>query len=384
MNQDKRSDRMLLSITILLWFSLYVYTPYLSPYLEGLGMGASVIGGIIGAYGFTQLVLRVPVSVADDRTGKHKLLMALGLAAMMIGSALPLVAENPAIYLLFRGLAGVGASTWVCYTVAYAGGDEGRKRMAQIVNANNLGILLSFFAGEVLSGFFGMKGVYAASIVSAGCALLLLMLWKPRPQTVSPSFHWSDFRSLLGNRPLWLYSLLMALGQLVVFATAMSFTANYARELGAGTTSLTLLSVAFYGAGLLASWLVGRKAFAGWADGTLLASGFGVMAVYCLLLPLCKSPLMVILMQMLGGFGRTLLYTLLMDKAIQGIPANQKTTAMGIFQSVYSLGMTFGSVVMGWLLDGFGGYGMAFVTVGFVSVAGAAWCLAGCGKERTK
>ncbi|MBE5779869.1 MAG: MFS transporter [Clostridiales bacterium] len=383
MNQDRKNDRLLLWITVLLWFSLYVYTPYLSPHLERLGLGVSTIGVIIGAYGFSQLLLRVPISIGDDRTGRHRLFMLLGLLAIAAGSLLPLIHENAAIYLVFRALAGVGASTWVCYTVAYASG--GRERMAQIVNANNLGILLSFFAGNILYMALGIRALYGASIASAAAALVLIAFWKPRNGETQPAFHWGDFLRLLKNRPLWLYSLLMALGQLVVFATAMSFTANYAKELGAGTLALTLLSVAFYGAGMLASWLTGRKMFARWKDKTLLASGFGMMAVYCLLLPVMQSPAGVIGVQLLGGFGRTVLYTLLMDKAIQGIAPNQKTTAMGIFQSVYSLGMTMGSAVMGWLMDVLGGYGAAFIVMGVISVVGAAWCLFGCKTyERTE
>ena len=48
----------------LFWFSQYVYTSYFTPYMTSLGIAASLAGTIVGAYGFTQLVLRIPFCVA--------------------------------------------------------------------------------------------------------------------------------------------------------------------------------------------------------------------------------------------------------------------------------------------------------------------------------
>ena len=81
------------------------------------------------------------------------------------------------------------------------------------------------------------------------------------------------------------------------------------------------------------------------------------------------------LVQMLGGVSRSLMYTLLMAIAPAQIPAEAKTTATGVFQSVYSLGMTAGPVVMGRLLDASGSYSISFLLMGAAALCGVVWTL---------
>ena len=72
---------------------------------------------------------------------------------------------------------------------------------------------------------------------------------------------------------------------------------------------------------------------------------------------------------------------LLMAIAPREIPAEAKTTATGVFQSVYSLGMTAGPMVMGALIDLSGSYAASFLTMGAVALVGVVWAAVGFSKQ---
>ena len=46
----------------LFWFAHYVFVPFLSPYLAAMGISASVVGIVIGAYGFPSLSAASPLA----------------------------------------------------------------------------------------------------------------------------------------------------------------------------------------------------------------------------------------------------------------------------------------------------------------------------------
>ena len=57
---------LLCTVTALFWFAQYVYVPFLTPYLLSLSITATVTGVIVGAYGVTQMLLRIPLGLALD------------------------------------------------------------------------------------------------------------------------------------------------------------------------------------------------------------------------------------------------------------------------------------------------------------------------------
>lgn len=381
--EHKRSDRLFLLIVTLFWFSQYIFVPFLSPHLAALGVTASLSGVILGAYGFAQLVLRVPVSVSEDCIGRHKLFMVGGLVALTAGSALPLLSASPAVYLLSRTLAGVSASTWVSYTVGFTSGTADVKaRMGRLIGANNLGVMLSYIVGGALYEQLGMKTLYAISTLVAFAALMLLPLCRVKNAEHPHAFRIRDVLDVLKNRRLLLTSFMGALLQLIVFATAQSFVSSYAKELGVSGVGISLIAIAFNAAGVLASSLFSKGLFSRMSERAFWAMGFAVLALYCLALPVCSGLVLIILAQLVGGAGRTLLYTHQMAVCSADVPARSKTTAMGIYQSIYSLGMTFGPIVMGWFIDGTGSYTASFMLIGAFALAGVVWSwLAGDQKE---
>jgi hypothetical protein len=61
------SRNILFATTIAFWFAQYAHTPFVNPQLITMGVTASVMGFIGGAYGFTQFVLRRDACVRASR-----------------------------------------------------------------------------------------------------------------------------------------------------------------------------------------------------------------------------------------------------------------------------------------------------------------------------
>ena len=62
MPEAKRNERLLLAAVFLFWFSVYTYPSFLTDYaVHGLGATKVMAGMIVGSYGFTQMVLRIPL-----------------------------------------------------------------------------------------------------------------------------------------------------------------------------------------------------------------------------------------------------------------------------------------------------------------------------------
>ena len=82
----KRS-RLLLSITIVFfWASEYCHMPYFTPYLQNLGFTAGLIGIMTGMYGFTQMLVRIPLGIVTDVTGCYKKTILMGTIFTTVSS----------------------------------------------------------------------------------------------------------------------------------------------------------------------------------------------------------------------------------------------------------------------------------------------------------
>jgi predicted MFS family arabinose efflux permease len=63
-----------------------------------------------------------------------------------------------------------------------------------------------------------------------------------------------------------------------------------------------------------------------------------------------------------------------MSGAINEVPEDKKSTAMGFFQSIYSIGMTLGPILMGAMIGAFQ-YSVSFIAVGIFALSAAAMAI---------
>ena len=121
MNKNALNKILFSAVIVLYWFSLYTYVPILAPFAESIGASHKVVGLILGSYGFTQVLLRLPLGILSDALGRRKIFVISGLLFSLSSSLGMWYYSSPLMLLIFRGLAGVAATTWVCYTVYHRG-----------------------------------------------------------------------------------------------------------------------------------------------------------------------------------------------------------------------------------------------------------------------
>lgn len=375
---EKHRRAVMQTITVLFWFALYVYVPYQTPYLTLLGVASSFIGIILGAYGFSQMIIRIPLGIGADRKGRHKPFIILGNLCAAAASVLRFCWPGAASFLLANLISGMAASTWISSTVLYPTyypKEQLKKAMGTLLAMNNFGTLMGFLAGMIATQFFKTEILF---LLSAGAgslsAILSLLVWEgPQKQarTLPPlSEHFRVFK----RKRLLLFSVGMALLQAVNMSTAMSFTSEYGRQIGADSLQIGLLSALYMGASVLSSFYTGTRHAARLGERKLVPIFFLIYAVCCGSIPLIRQVPLLCLAQILGGFSFASLLSLFMSGAVEGVPQEKRSTAMGFFQAVYGIGMTFGPTLMGVMVQRAGMQTAYWAMAALCAVDGIAVC----------
>lgn len=374
---SKKEKILFLGAVALFWFSQYVFIPGFTPYLTStLAIPASSAGVIVGAYGLIQSLLRIPVGLAGSRPGGSRLIMISGCVALGLAAVLLILFKTEGLLWLSRALSGVGAATWVCFTVYFSNnfGSGGKRSMGAMVGANNFGMMLAYIFSALLSDRLGIKFLFSLSIAaSIGAMALLFLLFSCMEKQAAPAprIGLGDLKKILSSRSLWRSSGFTALSQFISFATMISFSASYAASIGCSGAEIGAISIMNTAAGLIASSLIAAGHFDRTPRKALLGFGFTALFLYCVLLPKCTGILGLLVLQFIGGLGRNFIMTTQMADAISDLSPQLRSTAMGIFQSIYGLGMTLGPVFMGGVLERSGAYAPAYGVMALICLLSA-------------
>lgn len=353
--------------------SLYVYVPVLPTYARDLGASLGMVGLIVGAYGLTQLLLRIPIGVWSDRVARRKPFLIGGMLANAAGAAA--LALSPVAWLLVLGRAvtGLGASTFVIASVHLAEFFPSRT----VARATGIAVGLSA-ASQVVIMLIGGAVAEVSTVamtfwVAVGLGVVGVAVLLPLPDHARPLQEQPPRVQTLARagtqRSTLVAAALAALLQYAQFGLTFAFVPLWADSLGASNFDLGLLAtVAITANGLGALVLVGAGAR---LNGRLAAVvGFALTAVSSLLIPILPSLAVLIVVQGIGGFGRGLVFPALMAHSIERAAPAERATAMGVFQGVYALGMFLGPVSAG-VLGEWLGLERVFVLIGALMVLGA-------------
>lgn len=369
-----RKNIRFLSIVFLFWFAQYIFNPFFSPYLEELEIAATLAGLIIGAYGFSQLLLRIPFGISADRLRNHKLFMMGGLLCLCVSGVLLYFAQSSAAFLVARFFSGAAASTWVSFTVFFTNcfpKEDTERAVATIMLANNFGVVLSYILGTISIDMVGVRGLF---LMSAGAALLgavLMVGISEEWQSGNSPISIKDVFITIKDKNLLCVSMLTALAQMIIFASALSFTANFAEKIGAYKYQLGIISIFFNSASVAASFWMSFKISTKITNQIKIVSAFVLVSISCFIVPNCTSVVGIYVAQILCGIGRGIILSLTMALALRDILPQFMSTAMGTYQSIYSLGMTIGPMIMGFALNQAGNYQIPYYLSGGMGLAGA-------------
>jgi len=351
---------------------MYAYVPTLAPYAQSLGASLDMVGLIIGSYGFTQLILRIPVGVFSDAWSRRKLFVIGGIALASLSSLGMWLLPAAGALLVCRALAGGAAATWVDYTVLYASyfrADDAPRAIGFINAALNIGQVVAMLAGGYVAQHLGLASPFILSVIVGSLGIVLSLYVKEErtaPKPVNPAILFE----ILRDRNLLRLSWLGVIMQVVSFVTVFGFLPVAAKALGASNFELGLLTTITMVPSIFSSALSGSFFTKRFGARATLVSGFFIMAATCMVIPWINHLSWLYISQAIGGFGRGLVMPLLMGLCIKNFQDDRRSTAMGIFQAIYGLGMFGGPVVAGILSDRFG-LAMGFWVAGIIGMAGA-------------
>ncbi len=366
------------AVTGLYWFSLYAYVPILPGYAESLGASHRMVGLILGSYGFTQMLLRIPLGIYSDAINRRKIFVILGVVAAFFGAVGMWLFPTPVMLLLFRALTGVAAATWVAYTVlfsSYFDGDDAPKAIGYISAFNALGQMTAMMLGGFAAQNVGRVAPFM--VAAAGGALGILMSFMIAEKEVErPATEVSELLAVGKQENLLFVSALAILVQLITFATVYGFTPIAAERIGAGDFELGLLTTLSTAPMILASALSGAFFAKRYGERRTLMVGFTLLGLSCMVIPFIRVMPLMYVSQFIAGFARGVVFPLLMGMSIKFVADEQRATAMGFFQAIYGIGMSIGPIFVGVISDVMS-LSWGFWLVGLAGLAGAALAYVG-------
>jgi MFS family permease len=357
-------------------FGMFIVLPVFALYAETLpgGRDHTLIGIALGAYGLTQAVLQIPFGWASDRWGRTPVI-AGGLVIFALGSFVAAWAPTIAWTIVGRTVQGAGAiSAAVIALAADLTRDEVRTRaMAVIGMSIGATFALSLVLGPALTGFIGVRGIFALTGVLALAAIALYKLTVPDvPAGALRDDTPAQWRQVLADGQLLrlnygifaLHAALMALFVQVPFMLrdeGIPVTRLWIVYLSVLATSIVLMVPAMMNAdrhgrakpifmGAIAVLFVGQALLA--IAGASLALTIGALVVFFTAFNLLEATLP----SLVSKFA----------------PPAAKGTAVGVYSSVQFLGTFVGAAGGGWLSQH---HGPAAV-FGFCLVLTALWLAA--------
>ena len=335
------------------------------------GDDPTMIGVAMGIYGLTQGILQIPFGLASDRFGRKRVII-LGLVVFAAGSMLAAAAPTLGWLIAGRSLQGAGAvSAAVTALLADQTRDEVRTKAMALVGASiGLMFALSLVAAPLLAARIGLSGLFW---VTGGLALdcIAIVAWWTPPEPIQ---HKNVPRGKLADVLTDAGLLRLDVGVFVLHAVQLAmWVAIPALMVQAGLAKADHWHV--YLPAVLASFVVmGATLFPLERRGYLRAVFLGAVALVALvqvgLLLVAGQPsvwaLAVLLFVFFCGFN--VLEASQPSMASRIAPPQARGAALGVYNTLQSLGFFAGGAVGGWLTKSVGAQGLFAACAGLMLV----------------
>ncbi|MDD0816188.1 MFS transporter [Curvibacter sp. HBC28] len=339
------------------------------------GDDPALVGLAMGIYGLTQGVLQIPFGMASDRLGRKPVIVA-GLLLFALGSALAAGADSLTGLVLARAVQGAGAiSAAVTALLADQTRDAVRTKAMAVIGASiGLVFALSLVLAPLLTAWLGLSGLFVliGSLALVGVAVVL---WRvPAAPPLPADARRASLGEVLRFKPL----LRLDFGVFMLHAVQLSmWVAVPALLVGAGLDKAQHWQV--YLPAVLASFVVmGGVLFPLERRGHLKPVFLGAIALIALVqlgfgLVAGAQPSLWVLGGLLFAFfcGFNVLEASQPSLASRIAPAHLRGTALGVYNTLQSLGLFVGGAAGGWLVRSVGPAGL----FGVCALAMLAWLL---------
>ncbi|MBP0723989.1 MFS transporter [Bacillus sp. RG28] len=339
---------------LFLFLSFYLLLTTLPIYaLQDLHTKESSVGLIVSVFLFAAIIIRPIAGQQMERFGK-RFLFLVSLSIFLVSSILYFLTDSLTSILLLRffhglgfGIATTAAGTIVAETLPDSRRGEG---MGYFAMSMNLAMAFGPFLGLTALNEFGIHSVFMMafcfSIISFIAGLLIHL---PATKVIKSKEVKFNFKlNALIERSAVKVSLFAALFG-IIYSSIISFVSVYAKSIG-------LTSVGSYFFIVYAIVLLISRPFTGkWFDlygakyivyASIILFGAGMV-----LLSLSSSPVIFLISAAFIGVGYGTLFSSLQTIVIQDAPSEKRGLATATYFSIYDLGMSIGSFVVGIILS---------------------------------
>jgi MFS family permease len=342
-------------VAYLYWAGLYLYVPTLPTYVKSKTDSFALVGIVLSMYGLWQAIIRLPLGIAADWLGRRKPFIVAGLALLGLGAWIMAAAGDAAGLALGRAITGLAAGTWVPLIVIFSSLYPPQEAVRATVMISLIGSLGRVSATSLTGSLNQLGGYSLAFYLAVGAAALAILIILPTREESRPPRRPSlaSVGHLITRRDVLLPALLAAVIQYANWAATFGFIPILAKQLGGTDVTQSMLVSMHIGLVLLgnsAATVIIRRIGARnlvYVSFVLLSAGTGVAA-------LTTSLPLLFVSQFFIGLPMGISYPVLMGMSIRHVEGAERTTAMGLHQSVYALGMFGGPWVSGWLADTMG------------------------------
>ncbi|MBA3868501.1 MAG: MFS transporter [Anaerolineae bacterium] len=346
-------------------FGAHVVAVNLPDYARQIGVGLAVIGLLIAAYDFAEIVAKPVFGTVADRFGMKRT-MLMGIALFTLASLLyPYISPN--LLLLVRFLQGIGAAALSAVSLALVGVyfTDNRGRAYGIYNViKGAGYVVSPLVGKAIIVQSNFAAIFYAVAGIGGLAFVLsLLLPKPAVELGGEALDDDDNFSLsvlldVFKQPrLWTWYAVIVVnmffvgilfGFLPVRVDALGYDA------GTSTLVLTIAALSYLLIQPVAGILADRANPIRTIQAGLVASGMGIILIAF------SSGLVLIVVVILAGMGIGTVWTNTDTMISQLAKAGQLGSTMGVAGSFKEFGDMLGPLLIGVISQAFG------LTAGFV------------------
>jgi len=369
---ERRAGMSLAAIFALRMLGLFLILPVFAVHAAGIpgGDNLTLVGLAIGAYGLTQACLQIAYGAASDRFGR-KPVIVFGLVLFVVGSIVAALADSIHMIIAGRVLQGAGAiSAAVTALAADLTRDQHRtKVMAMIGSSIGLVFALSMVAAPLLYAAIGMDGIFWLTAVLAFGAIGVLLWVVPEAPPV-PRANGGRFIDVLRDGQLMrlnfgvfaLHLIQTTMWVMVPAALVSSGGLPVPEHWKVYLPAVLLSFVVMVPAVIVAERRNLMKPVFNAAVGLLALVQFGLWLVGDGLIPLA-------LLLTLFFVAFNVLEATQPSWISRIAPAHAKGTALGVYNTLQSIGLFLGGVLGGWLGQRFGAGAVSL----FCGVLALAW-----------
>lgn len=355
--QEWRAATSLAGVYALRMLGMFLVLPVLALHAHDLaGTNAAnapkMVGLAMAMYGLTQALLQLPLGMLSDKIGRKKVIY-LGMGVFALGSFWAATATDVHTLIMARAVQGAGAvSAAVTALLADLTREEVRTRAMSLIGLSiGLTFSASLVLSPILSRWLGVNGLFALMGVLSLASIALVAWYTPNPTSAQSRLH-EDAQLQVGH-----IGEVLKNGQLLrlnfgIFALqaglmAMFTTLPFAlKNLGWDKTShwQIYLPATVIGLVLMIPAIIVGETRNKLKPVFLLGIGLTATAQFALLGSL-KTVWLIELSLVVYFIGFNILEASMPSLVSKIAPANLKGTAMGVYNTMQSLGLFTGGMM---------------------------------------